>query len=251
MASIIRRSTSLTVTKSFVSTTLSSDHLARRQKRSTVTVDIIIFSLVEDELHVLLVKRRFAPFAGMWAIPGGFLEKGESLEQAAARELAEETGVTGIYMEQLHAFGDPGRDPRMQVVTVAYMALISLESIHPRAGDDAAETHWFSILQLPSLAFDHERILKFAVERLRYKVKFSNIGMQLLPDYFTLTELQNVYEVILGQLLDKRNFRRKFLASGLLEESGKRKKLTDGRPAMLYRIRKDITPSEEIRPLFL
>ena len=231
-------------------TDLSPEYQNKRQKRIAVTVDIIIFSLIEDELHVLLVKRRFSPFAGMWAIPGGFLEKGESLEQAAARELAEETGVTGVYMEQLHTFGDPDRDPRMQVVTVAYFALVSIESVHPRAGDDAAETHWFSILQLPTLAFDHQKILEFAAEHLRNKAKYSNIGMQLLPDYFTLTELQTVYEVLLGRLLDKRNFRRKILASGLLEESGKRKKSTEGRPAMLYRNRRKFNFTDESNLFF-
>lgn len=213
----------------------TSRYKKNRQNRPAVTVDIIIFSLVEDSLNVLLVRRKFSPFAGMWAIPGGFLEKGESLEQAAARELAEETGLTGINLEQLHAFGDPGRDPRMQVVTVAYLALVPINSIHHRAGDDAAEVRWFSVLDLPSLAFDHRQIINFAVDHLRRLVRIEESALlHLLPDFFTLTEFQSAFEIIIGNTLDKRNFRRKILNSGLIEETGRKKKSREGRPAMMY-----------------
>ncbi len=221
-----------------------------RNKNPAVTVDIIIFSLVEDDLNVLLVKRKYAPFDGMWAIPGGFLERDETLEEAAVRELAEETGVSGVYVEQLYTFGDPGRDPRMRVITVAYFALVPVNEIHHRPGDDAAETRWFSIFQLPDLAFDHRRILDCALARLRSKLEYSAVGLHLLPDNFTLTELQNAYQVILGDRLDKRNFRRKVLASGILEVTGRKKKSTEGRPAMLYRYRKNAITESKTKRLF-
>jgi len=227
-----------------------SEYTRNRHRYPAVTVDIIIFALVEDDLNVLLVRRRYAPFAGMWAIPGGFLEIGESLEEAAIRELEEETGVTGVYMEQLYTFGDPERDPRMRVITVAYFALVSIDAVQHRPGDDASETRWFSIFQLPQLAFDHRRILEYALTRLRNKLEYSAVGLQLLPDYFTLTELQNAYEVVLGHQLDKRNFRRKVLASGILEETGRRKKSTEGRPAMLYLYRRNAVTEFKKRRLF-
>lgn len=218
-----------------------------RYKLPAVSVDIIILSLVEDELNVLLVKRKFAPFRGMWAIPGGFLEVDESLEEAAARELAEETGVTDVYMEQLRTFGDPGRDPRMRVITVAYYALLPIDAIHHRPGDDAAETHWFSVFHLPKLAFDHQKIIDNALVHLRNQLQHSNVKLHLLPDFFTLSEIQKAYEVILGARLDKRNFRRKILASGILEETGRRKQLPEGRPAMLYQYRKEVDQEFRVR----
>ncbi|MFQ5398246.1 MAG: NUDIX domain-containing protein [Anaerolineae bacterium] len=218
--------------------------------RPSVTVDVVIFSLVGEDLRVLLVKRKYPPFAGMWAIPGGFVRIEESLEAAARRELAEETGVTDVYIEQLYTFGDPGRDPRTRVVTVAYFALVPPDSIQHRPGDDAAETGWFSMADLPDLAFDHREILKYALIRLRYKLEYTSVGFQLLPDVFTLTELQRAYETILGERLDKRNFRRKILASGILEETGRKRREGEGRPAMLYQYRKDAIAEVKTRRLF-
>jgi 8-oxo-dGTP diphosphatase len=229
--------------KTPVPTNLPNGIKSKRHNRPAVTVDIIIFSLVEDDLNVLLIKRKFAPYSGMWAIPGGFLERGESLEQAAVRELAEETGITNVHIEQLYAFGDPGRDPRMQVVTITYFTLVPIDSVPHRPGDDAAETRWFSVLQLPQLAFDHQQILDYAVKNLRSRVENDSIRLRLLPDFFTLTELQNAHEVILGSPLDKRNFRRKILASGIIKETGKRKKSAEGRPAMLYQYQKEFNNS--------
>lgn len=225
-------------------------HDPRDYERPSVTVDIIIFALHEQELRVLLVKRKHAPFSGMWAIPGGFVGIAESLEDAAARELEEETGMTGVYMEQLYTFGAPRRDPRMRVVTVAYLALLPHGLVPPHAGDDAAEAAWFSLAALPEMAFDHGEILGYALQRLRYKLEYTAVGFQLLPDEFTLTELQTAYEIILGEPLDKRNFRRKILAAGILEATGKKKKAGEGRPAALYRFRDDAVAEVKTRRLF-
>lgn len=218
--------------------------------RPSVTVDVVIFALAEEDLQVLLIKRKYAPFAGMWAIPGGFVRLGESLEAAAARELAEETAVTDVYMEQLYTFGQPDRDPRMRVITVAYIALVPYDAIHHRPGDDAAETAWFSVYHLPHLAFDHQHILDYALTRLRYKLEYTAVGFQLLPNEFTLSDLQKAYEIILGEPIDKRNFRRKILSAEILEETGELKKLEEGRPAMLYRYRADAVAEVKTRRLF-
>ena len=173
-----------------------------------VTVDIVIFTIHSGELRVLLVKRGIPPFVGQFAIPGGFVHEDEDLDQAALRELREETGVSDVYLEQLYSFGNPKRDPRGRVITVAYFALISAD--RPlKASSDAAEAKWWSLETLPQLAFDHAMILEYALERLRNKLEYTTVGFQLLPEKFTLTELQEVYEAILGKQLDKRNFRRK------------------------------------------
>jgi 8-oxo-dGTP diphosphatase len=153
---------------------IPSEYKAEKYEHPSVTVDIVVFSVAGDELLVLLIKRRHAPFEGTWALPGGFVGMKESLEDAAARELAEETDVAGIPMEQLHTFGDPDRDPRMRVISVAYLALVQNSAIVHRPGDDAVATGWYSIRDLPRLAFDHLQILEKAIERLRLKIKFES-----------------------------------------------------------------------------
>jgi len=200
----------------------------------SVTVDIVLFTIREGKLQVLLVKRKIEPFRGRMAIPGGFVLDDESLEEAAWRELREETGVGHVYLEQLYTFGDPDRDPRGRVVTVAYYALVASDNLALMAGTDAAEASWFAVDALPSLAFDHQRILNYALERLRNKLEYTTVGFQLLPEKFTLPELQRVYEAILGRDLDKRNFRRKIDQLGIitpLEEW----RATGRKPAQLYR----------------
>ncbi|HLY98335.1 MAG TPA: NUDIX domain-containing protein [Candidatus Angelobacter sp.] len=199
-----------------------------------VTVDIVIFTIQSGMLKVLLVKRAIPPFAGQFAIPGGFVHKDESLDQAALRELREETGVANVYLEQLYSFGDPGRDPRGRVVTVAYYALISADSSPLAAGTDAAEANWFPVSKLPPLAFDHRTILDYALERLRNKLEYTTVGFQLLPPNFTLTELQGVYEAILGKTLDKRNFRRKLALLKILKPVREYRR-GGQRPAQLYK----------------
>ncbi|MGB9237051.1 MAG: NUDIX domain-containing protein [Terriglobales bacterium] len=198
-----------------------------------VTVDIVIFTIQSGVLKVLLVKRGAPPFLGQFAIPGGFVHEDEALDQAALRELREETGVADVYLEQLYSFGDVRRDPRGRVITVAYFALISAD--RPlRAGIDAAEAKWLAMDQLSTLAFDHAKILDYALERLRNKLEYTTVGFQLLPEKFTLTELQEVYEAILGRKLDKRNFRRKLSLLRILKPLPEYRK-GGQRPAQLYR----------------
>jgi 8-oxo-dGTP diphosphatase len=199
-----------------------------------VAVDVVIFTIRDGVLHVLLVRRAGAPFAGRYAIPGGFVDEGESLDAAARRELDEETGVRDVYLEQLYSFGEPGRDPRGRVITVAYVALIAVDHAALQAGSDAAEARWFSVESLPPLAFDHGRILAYAIERLRNKLEYTTVGFQLLPARFTLGELQAVYEAILGRRIDKRNFRRKIALLGIVTPL-KELRGTGRKPARLYR----------------
>lgn len=208
---------------------------ASKYERPSVTVDVVMMSLRHRDLQVLLVKRRSWPFEGMWAIPGGFINMDESLEEAAKRELQEETGVQDVYLEQLYTFGDPGRDPRTRVITVVYFALLDSDRLQVKAADDAADVGWFSVYQLPSLAFDHDKILHYALDRLRGKLDYTNVAFNLLPEQFTLRELQRVYEIILHRKLDKRNFRKKILSTGILEDTGGKKMEGTHRPARLYR----------------
>ncbi len=205
-----------------------------RYERPSVAVDVVMMSLRQRDLQVLLVKRRSWPFEGMWAIPGGFVNIDESLEDAARRELLEETGVQDVYLEQLYTFGDPGRDPRTRVITVTYFALLASERLHIRAADDAADVGWFPVYNLPPLAFDHAKILDYTLNRLRGKLEYTTIAFSLLPEQFTLRELQRVYEIILHRKLDKRNFRKKILATGILEDTGTKKMEGTHRPARLY-----------------
>jgi 8-oxo-dGTP diphosphatase len=217
--------------------------------RPSVTVDVVIFSLRNEDLQVLLIERGHPPFEGMWAIPGGFVGIDESLETAALREMEEETGVHDVYLEQLYTFGDPDRDPRGRVITVAYFALVPAGAVDPQAGTDAAKTGWWSIYDLPPLAFDHGDILAYALKRLRYKLEYSAVGFELLPETFTLSELQATYELVLDEELDKRNFRRKVLNADVIEETGEYQ-TGEGRPAMLYRFRDDAVAEIKARRLF-
>ena len=206
-------------------------------KQPSVTVDVIIFSIIDSDLKVLLVKRKNAPFEGRWAIPGGFVRFDENLEDAAKRELSEETNVKNIYLEQLYTFGEVARDPRGRVITVAYFALASAKDMQIQAASDASDVKWHSVYSLPELAFDHATILDYALQRLRYKLEYSTVCFQLLPKKFTLTELQSAYEIIFNKKLDKRNFRKKILSLDIISQSGK---TTEGahRYAKLYSFNK-------------
>ena len=209
---------------------------ASKYERPSVTVDVVMMTLRQRDLQVLLIKRRSWPYVGMWAIPGGFVNVDESLEDAVKRELQEETGLQDVYLEQLYTFGDPGRDPRTRVITVVYFALIDYERLKGvRAADDAADVNWFSVYDLPPLAFDHENIIQYMLTRLRGKLDYTTIAFSLLPEQFTLRELQRVYEIILHKRLDKRNFRKKVLSTGILEDTGAKKMEGTHRPARLYR----------------
>jgi 8-oxo-dGTP diphosphatase len=212
---------------------------ASKFERPSVTVDVVILTMREHRLEVLLIRRRHWPFEGMWAIPGGFVKMTESLDEAARRELEEETGVRDVYIEQLYTFGDPGRDPRTRVITVVYYALARPDHIKLHAADDAADARWFPMHDRPPLAFDHASILDYTLERLRGKLEYTNIGYQLLGREFSLGELQRVYEAILDRPLDKRNFRKKVLSTGILkrteEDVGESR-----RRAALYRFNPDV-----------
>jgi len=213
-----------------------------------VTVDIVIFALREDDLQVLLIKRKYPPFENTWAIPGGFVRPQESLEDAAARELFEETGVRGVHIEQLYTFGRLDRDPRGRMITVAYFALVP-KPLAVQAGSDTTDAQWKSVYDLPQTAFDHADILQYALKRLRYKLEYTAVGFHMLPPDFTLSELQHAYETILGEALDKRNFRRRILQAGILEETGGMHS-GDGRPAKLYRYRPSAVAEVKTRRLF-
>jgi 8-oxo-dGTP diphosphatase len=200
-----------------------------------LTVDCVVFGLDDEDLKVLLIQRDLAPFAGSWALPGGFVRAEESLEDAARRELGEEAGLRNVFLEQLYTFGDVGRDPRERVVTVAYYALVNVVEHRVRAAGDARSAAWFPVLDPPPLAFDHARIFRVAHERLKGKVRYQPIGFELLPEKFTLSQLQRLYETILERGLDKRNFRRKALAMDFLVETDETQQDVSHRAARLYR----------------
>jgi 8-oxo-dGTP diphosphatase len=217
--------------------------------RPSVTVDVVIFTLQEGELRVLLIQRGHWPFEGYWAIPGGFVEMDESLEEAARRELREETGVSEVLLEQLYAFGDPGRDPRTRVISVAYFSVVSADRLEPCAGTDAADVRWWSMSALPRrLAFDHDKILACALSRLRHKLRYTAVAFEILPKEFTLAELQAAYETILGEKLDKASFRKKLARAEVVDPTGRYRE-TGGRPAELYRYRADAAAEFKARRL--
>jgi 8-oxo-dGTP diphosphatase len=201
-----------------------------------VSTDIVIFSIRDSELKLLLIKRKGEPYKGKWALPGGFVHLDEDLETAANRELAEETGVTGVYLEQLYTFGRPDRDPRERVITVAYYALIPSGRLALTASTDAEAVGWFEMDELPALAFDHDRIVEMAHQRLVAKLDYSTLAFQFMSEEFTLTELQEVYEIILRTDIDKRNFRKWVLALERIEETGEYRREGAHRPARLYRL---------------
>lgn len=218
--------------------------------RPAVTVDIVIFSLHEKILQVLLIQRAEEPYQGMWALPGGFMKMDESLEEAAYREMEEETGLKNAYLEQLFTYSEPHRDPRGRVITVAYFALVPLNAtIRTSGGSDASQAKWHPMHDLPQLAFDHAQIIDYAYQRLRYKLEYTAVGFELLPDEFTLSELQQTYEMILGEKLDKRNFRRRMLQAEIIEAT-QGLRTGEGRPARLYRYRTDAVSEVKARRLF-
>lgn len=203
-------------------------------ERLAVATDVVLFTIRDESLDVLLIRRNLEPHRGQWALPGGFVRRNESLEDAALRELREETGVKDVFLEQLYTFGKPDRDPRFRVVSVVFYALVNSMSREVVAGTDADDADWFSLDELPVLAFDHRRIIDYALQRLRYKLEYAPVAFQLLPRRFTLTELQTVYETILDQELDKRNFRRKVLGLGFLKATDEYRREGAHRPARLY-----------------
>jgi 8-oxo-dGTP diphosphatase len=199
-----------------------------------LTVDNIVFSISKNKLHILLIKRAIEPFKDARAIPGWFVWDTETLDQAAYRELAEETNVKNAYLEQLYTFSDVDRDPRWRVVSCAYVALVREDRLSIKSGSDAKDAKLFAIDALPQLAFDHKKILNHALQRLKYKLESTNIAQYLLPPTFTLTELQKVYEIVLEQSIDVRNFRKKIDKICIVRETGEKVIRWAHRPAMLY-----------------
>lgn len=205
-----------------------------------VTVDAVIFGFDYSSLKVLLIKRGLDPFKGQWALPGGFVRKGESIDQAVLREIKEEAGIKKeLYLEQLYTFGQPDRDPRGWIISVSYFALVNLNDYDTKAATDATDVGWFDISKVPRLAFDHTQIIEKAIERLRGKITYQPIGFALLPPTFTLSALQGLYESILGKPLDKRNFRKKMLSFGLLQAQGTTPEKTAHRRPQLYSFNQD------------
>ncbi|MBQ3642819.1 NUDIX hydrolase [bacterium] len=205
-------------------------------KTHEITTDVVIFTIKSNKLQVLLVKRANEPFKGRWAIPGGFIRLSENLDDAALRILKEKTNVENIYLEQLYTFGDPLRYPSSRVITCAYFALIRSDDIKLAfdTTQSITEVQWHEVYNLPTLAFDHKEIIEYSLKRMRERLEFCPIAFQLLPEKFTLTELQKSYELILDMKLDKRNFRKKVLSGSVLKELDEFTKSGSKRPARLY-----------------
>jgi len=214
-------------------------------EKPSVTVDIVIFTIQDKNLKVLLVKRDIEPFKGKWAIPGGFVKMNESLEEAAKRELQEETGVKNVYLEQLYTFGDPKRDPRGRVITVSYMALAGSDNIKLKPTTDVSDAQWFSINKLPTVAFDHKKILDYAIQRLKWKFEYTTVAFSLLPKEFTISQVQKIYELVFDKKFDKRNFAKKLLSLNILNEEGIKKDVSH-RPPMTYSLKKNLNEIIEI-----
>lgn len=202
----------------------------------SVTTDCVIFGFDGSRLKVLLIERGIEPYKGMWAFPGGFLNMEESAEEGALRELQEETGLTGAYIEQFHTFTDPKRDPRERVITIAYYALVRIQDV--KGGDDAAKAQWFALDEIPHLAFDHDMILSMAQSRLRERIHFQPIGFELMPEKFTMKDLQELYEAILGVRFERSNFAKKMMHYELVEQLEETVWPTPKREARLYRFNK-------------
>ena len=200
--------------------------------RASLTADCVIFGFDGQKLNVLLIRRGIEPYKGRWAFPGGFLRMDETIEQCASRELKEETTLEQAYMQQFGIYSDVERDPRGRVITTAFYALIPMTAVHGE--DDAAEAQWFAVDKVPALAFDHDRILRDATNRLREDLHFRPIGFELLPQRFTIPQLQRLYEAILSIRFDRRNFMKKMLSTGILDVTNDKEQPQGHRPAVYY-----------------
>lgn len=208
-----------------------------RYPHPAVATDCVIFGFDGVKLKVLLVERGGEPYKGMWAFPGGFLRMDETAEQGALRELKEETDLSPYYIEQFHCFSDPHRDPRERVLSIAFLALVKIAEV--KGGDDAAQAEWFSMDEIPQLAFDHDHILRMALDKLRECIHFQPVGFELLPQKFTLKELQMLYEAILGVHFDRRNFTKKMLHLDILTQLDETVWPTPKRKANLFCFNRD------------
>lgn len=204
-----------------------------------VEVDAVVFGYdQENGVSVLLIKRKNPPFEKMWALPGGLVLTDESLDDAVSRELKEEAGIDVSYLEQLYTFGNPARDPRNHAISVSYFGLVRPKDFQPSADTDADDVAWFNIKKLPRLAFDHRKIIDAAIKRLRGKLKYEPVGFELLDKEFPFSDFEKLYQILLDQDLDRRNFKKKIMALGILEQLDKSIQRPVGRPARLFRFNK-------------
>jgi 8-oxo-dGTP diphosphatase len=220
--------------------------MQKKYEFAVIATDVVIFTIKDDKLQVLLIKMKKDPYTGKWAVPGGLIDTEESVDSAAQRVLMEKTGVKNVYLEQLYTFGKVDRDPFGRVVSVAYFALIPSDGLIVKTTEEYSNINWFSVDDLPGLAYDHREVLELSIERLRAKLEYTNIVYSLLPVEFSLTDLQKAYEIILGKQLDKRNFRKKILSLKLVKESGKKQIGSANRPAELYTFRERKLKNVEI-----
>ncbi|MEX2231998.1 MAG: NUDIX domain-containing protein [Cyclobacteriaceae bacterium] len=201
-----------------------------------VSVDAVVFGYDQEQgISVLLIKRKNEPFQKMWALPGGLVLTGESLDDAVNRELKEEAGINVNYLEQLYTFGDPARDPRNQAISVSYFGLVRPQDFQLAAQSDAEDVAWFNIKKLPRLAFDHKKIIDAAIKRLRGKITYEPVGFELLDKEFSFSNLEKLYQTLLDQDIDRRNFKKKIMALGILEELNQTVQRGAGRPARLFK----------------
>lgn len=204
-----------------------------------LTVDAVVFGYEEGLISILLVKRKYDPFKGCWALPGGFVLEDESLEAAVERELHEETGVKINYLEQLYTFGNPARDPRGRIVSIAYFGLVRPDAFHIQASTDAEEAQWFDIKELPEISFDHQEIIDAAIKRLQGKITYEPIGFELLDTKFTFSDLEKLYSSLLGREVDRRNFRKKIQSFNILDDLDEKISKSTGRPANLFQFNRN------------
>ena len=202
-----------------------------------IAVDNCIFTIINNELHILLIQMKKAPYQGMWALPGGMIKQNETLDKAALRILKEETNISELYLEQLYSFGKTNRDPLGRVISVAYFALIPYVGLKIKTLPKYQSVQWWKFADIPKLAYDHNEIIKYAKKRLAWKIAYSNIVWSLLPEKFTINQLQKVYEAILEKKLDKRNFIKKILSLDLIAKIGQKTLLGAYRPAELYKFK--------------
>ena len=204
--------------------------------RPVLTTNVVVFTLRDEQLKLLLIRRRNPPFQGFWSLPGGVVGKDEDVEANAMRTLEDGTGLSGVYLEQLYTFSDPARDPRERVISVAYYALVPSKRLRLRTDEDSEGVGWFSLNELPELAFDHAQMVETAHQRLAAKLDYSTIAFQFMPERFTLSDLQNVFQIILNRELDKRNFRKRMCAMDQIRQTSEVRKNGSHRPARLYRV---------------
>lgn len=214
-----------------------ADAIRHSLNQPGLRTDVVVFTLSEDRLMVLLVKKTGLPYAGHLALPGGFLGDNEDLDQCASRGLSEQTGLSNVFLEQLFTFGRPNRDPRGRIVTVSYYALATADDARMRTAAKDDTTQWVPYSDIPQVVFDHREIIDFAHRRLVAKLSYTSIGFRFLPETFTLSEIQRVHEILLDKALDKRNFRKRILALGVIEETGRLRRTGKHRPAREYRLK--------------